>query len=512
LLTVSDGLARPVDDSSGEVALRLCLSPANPAPFQRPCWLSIPSALAVAYRFNWDELITLAGNQPNPKYNTSLTTDGSASLIRTAADWNDFVTLANSGGTAGKTFVLDRDIDFGGASISTVTVPFYGSFQGGGHTLSNFITSAPLFSSVAQGAKVEFLALSNGNLSVSSNTAPLIVALVAGTNAGRIANVAADSCSVSVTRTVTTDLSTVIGGLVGQNSGTLDTCYFYTPTITSPSTSQVTSYYPINTTPTKQRMGGLAGINTGSITGCYAAFTPLCHIGGQYSGNTDYYSALAGLNDGGTIRYSYWRFAYDYGGAISLTSYKNSDGSTVGGSSLYAGTTDPARTALWLSADSYGGSYYVDGGQLKLYAFRLVKYDLSALFGSDAEQYLMLALQFGTGENAMSSNAICSWKDYLLPNFANLPKTSFLTVRIPVLSSHLTYEISQTHIIRKTMDDLSAMDLASVSGTARGGYSVTGLGDNSTRVLLDLRLTKPAPGSVPWGVYRSDSTLPKSEP
>lgn len=511
LLVVSGAAARPVDDSSGEVALRLCLGTAEPALSQRPCWLAIPSALAVAYRFNWDDLISLTGEKPNPKYNTSVTSGGSAYLIRTSADWASFVALANDGGTAGKTFVLDHDIDFGNASIPTVTAPFYGSFQGRGHTLSNFSTSAPLFSSVEQGGRVEFLGLNGGTLSVESNESPLVTALVAGKNWGRIANVAADACSVSVRRNTAVDVSTIIGGLVGENGGALDSCYFYTYSA-SQTVSQVTSFYPVGAKPAGQRMGGLVGVNTGSITGCYAAFTPLCWIGNIFNGNTLYYSALAGLNDGGTIRYSYWRFAYDYSDSISLTAYRGSDGSSVPGSALFAGGTNLARAALWLSADSYGGSYYAEEGRLKLYSFRLARYDLSEIFGSDAEQYLMLALQFGTGDNAMSSNAICSWKDYLLPNFANLPKTSFLTVRVPVLGGKLTYELTQAYILRKDMADLSVMDSATVSGSARGGYSVTGLGDNSTRVLLDLRLARPAPGSVPWGVYRSDSTLPESGP
>lgn len=528
LLLASGSTAQVVDGNSGEVALRLCLDENGKSVFQRPGWLYIPATLAVTYRFNWDELIFKNGSSGelnegvklNEAYHTGTTTKNSWDAARgiytisTAADWNSFVSYINNSadGGSGKTFTLDYDVDFANTDIPTVTGVFKGAFNGGGHTLRNFTSSAPLFASIAQNAKVEVLGISNGNLTISA-TGTFNAALLAGQNDGRIANVAAEGCKVRVTQGSTSSaVSTYVGGLVGQNNGVLDSSYFYA--VGAQGDYQVSAYYPAGTTPNNLRMGGLVGYNKGTVTGCYSAAELSCYIGGVGSGNYNYFSALVGLNDG-SIRYTYWKMPYNLGSVsgMLLTSYRNGAGSDVSyvpGETLFMGDVPTEeRTARWLSARSYGGSYYMSGGQLKLYAFRLIQYDLTEVFGSYAEQFLMLGLQFSSESgDTLFSNAVCSWKDYLLPNFASLP-TSALTVRIPMLSSKLTYELSAAYAIHAAIKDLDPMTSVRLPESSAGGYTVTGLPDNTSVLFLDLKLSKVDSTKQPWGVYRKDSTLPQ---
>lgn len=526
LLSVSGNEARTVSESSGDVVLRLCLGVDEQPVFQRPVWLTIPSALAVTYRFNWDELIAKTATNVvgdpdrygklNAAYHTGTATtntwsaSGVTHIISTAADWESFVSFTKSNSTAGHIFTLSYDINFGDQTISTVTAPFHGTFNGNNHTMSRFNIEAPLFASVEQGAKVEMLGLNGGKVTISGRNT-LNAGLIAGKNAGRIANVAAEDCRLTVTQNSPAAITSV-GSLVGQNTGTLDSCYFYVTG--SGGQIQMSVACPSGTADASLRMGGLVGYNSGTVKGCYNTLSMACSVNGVKSYN---YSALVGLNDGGSILYSYWRYPYTFTDiADEYTAYRNSDGSSVSASYLFLGNSYTELGARWLSADSYGGTYYVSDGHFMLYSFRLAQYDLSGLFGDSNQQYLMLGLQFDSpGSGYLFSNAVCSWREYLLPNYADLPLTSSLAVHMPVLSNKLTFSLSHVYVIAKLsapLTEMAAVDRDNISGSAVGGYRIKSLGENTTRVFLDVRLEAIGSDKVPWGVYRKDSTLPKTNP
>ena len=513
LLSVSGNEAHTVAETSGDVVLRFCLGADGQSTFQRPCWLTIPSALAVTYRFNWEELITKYPDDvtANADYHTGFSSTntwssaGYSHTISTAGDWTRFTEFANNNSTVDHTFTLDYDINFSGAAISTVTAPFYGTFNGGNHTLSNFSAGAPLFAGVEQGAKVEYLGISKGTVTISAR-GTLDVGVVAGRNAGRIANVSAEYCKLTIIQNSAAAVTSA-GSLVGQNTGMLDSCYYYvTGTVGD---IQMSVDCPAGTALPSLRMGGLAGYNTGTVKGCYSTLSMSLTID---SGLSTHFASLVGLNDGGSILYSYWRYPYTYSGASdTYAAYVNSDGTRVLARDLFLGNDGyTERTARWLSADSYGGTYYVSDGHLMLYSFRLARYDFSKLLGTPMQQYLMLGLQFDSpASGALFSNAVCSWKGPVLPNFADLPLTSSLSVRLPILSEKLTYSLPNVYVIHKDTKALGQMGSATIGGSAQSGYSVTSLGDNATRVFLDVKLEKATADDQRWGVYRKDSTLPE---
>ncbi len=505
LLAVSGQEAHTTQDSAGDVTLYLCLGDQEDPVARNPCYLVIPSALAVTYRFDWASLAaqaTAAGiDVTNRAYHDSVPSvdtwsgnDGTRFVISTRSDWQSFVSYANANDTTGKTFVLDYDIDFENGALPTVTREFRGTLEGGSHTLSNFTASAPLFAQVGRSGQVGMLKLANGSFTITASSGTLDAAAVAGVNQGRVANVAVEGCFLTTNGTDPSVASNV-GGLVARNLGTLDSSYF-----TSNEKNQISAQ-----TTTLLRMGGVAGYNSGTIRGCYSAVAMLTS-----SGSYADFSALVGLNDGGQIVYTYW-CSFDGSATVAgdYTAYRSSDGSSAPlAADYYFNRTRPdlELVARWLSADSYGGAYYLDDrGQLALYSFQLSRYDFTQVFGADETQYMMLAFQYVTATNeTLFSNGICSWKDQLLPNFADLPLTSALAVQMPLLSPGLTYQVRDAWVIGKDSTPLTAMAQASHQGQTGGLFQVTGLGDNPVRVLVDIGLDLIAgSGQTPWGVYRS---------
>lgn len=505
LLAVSGQEAHTTQDSAGDVTLYLCLGGQEDPIARNPCYLVIPSALAVTYRFDWASLARQAAQAEidvnDPAYHVGTSSvdtwsrnDSTRFVISTRNDWQSFVSYANANDTTGKTFVLDYDIDFGGGALPTVTREFRGTLEGGSHTLSSFTASAPLFAQVGRSGQVRMLKLADGSFSIAGSSGTLDAATVAGVNQGRIANVAVEGCFLTTNGTAPSVASNV-GGLVARNLGTLDSCYF-----TSDKENQISAQ-----TTDLMRMGGVAGYNSGIIRGCYSAVA-MVTSSGRYAD----FSALVGLNDGGQILYTYW-CSFDGSATVAgdYTAYRSSDGSPPPkAADYYFSRTRPdlELVARWLSADSYGGAYYVDDrGQLALYSFQLSRYDFTQVFGADETQYMMLAFQYVTATNeTLFSNGICSWKDQLLPNFADLPLTSALAVQMPLLSPSLTYQVRDAWVIGKDSTPLSAMAQASHQGQSGGLFHVTGLGDNPVRVLVDISLDLiVGSGQTPWGVYRS---------
>ena len=181
-------------------------------------------------------------------------------------------------------FELTADIDMSGSSARNYIIigyyygsndnkPFTGTFEGNGHTISNFsyvsakTDGVAMFGYLGAEGEIRNLALLNANINAAgSNRVAALVAI----NKGSISN-------CCVTGSVTA--GDWVGGIVGINeTGAVSNCY---------STAAVTGTFEV---------GGLAGGNGGQITNCYAA--------GPVTG-TDV-GGFVGLNTGGQILNCFW--------------------------------------------------------------------------------------------------------------------------------------------------------------------------------------------------------------
>ena len=149
---------------------------------------------------------------------SAFASDGGEIRISTAEDWKSFVKNCKlDTWSAGKTVVLDTDLDLGG-NFTPVPV-FSGTFDGNGHSIhmgsyTSAASDTGVFRYVSEGAVVK-------NLTVTGTWEP---------SGGK----------------------STIGGIVGHNSGTIENCMFN------------------GVVDGKNNIGGIAGINenTGVITGC----------------------------------------------------------------------------------------------------------------------------------------------------------------------------------------------------------------------------------------------------
>ena len=139
----------------------------------------------------------------------------------------------------GLTVILDNDIDLKGEAISPIPI-FRGSFEGGGHTISNFVLATDgsnqgFFRYIEESGSVTGLKLRG---TVAPEGSGACVGGLVGTNRGFVI-----SCSFDGTVTGTSD----VGGLVGENYGTVRD---------SRSSGTVSG---------KRYTGGIAGFNSGTI-------------------------------------------------------------------------------------------------------------------------------------------------------------------------------------------------------------------------------------------------------
>lgn len=134
----------------------------------------------------------------------TLTKDGEAYLIATAKDLCNLSDYVNAGNSCkGMTFKLANDIDLKSVEnftpIGKKDCNFIGTFDGGGHTISNLtITSdkdyVGLFGYVSGDGKIKNITLINAKVSGNANVGGLV-----GYNEGEIEN-----CTASVKENATT--------------------------------------------------------------------------------------------------------------------------------------------------------------------------------------------------------------------------------------------------------------------------------------------------------------------
>jgi len=208
-----------------------------------------------------------------------------------------------------KKFILMADIDMSDytetryALIGDSSRPFSGIFDGNGHTLSNLIINQPtmnsvgLFGDVGSSGTIKNLRIVNANIDGYGSVGGLV-----GNNSGTIS-----SC---IAQEVDAGTGYFVGGLAGQNSGKIKFCYATGVVGGSSCVGGVVGrnlndaivafcYGAVSVVSSDSSLystsaGGLVGYNhVGTITSCYA--TGAVNGGGSYTGG------LVGYNYNGTI-------------------------------------------------------------------------------------------------------------------------------------------------------------------------------------------------------------------
>lgn len=186
-------------------------------------------------------------------------------IIRTAGELAALASLVNSGEDdfCDSTVTLANDIDLGAYSdwtpIGTIDYYFDGTFDGGGNTISGLtivdVTGGchGLFGCVS--GTVKDFAVSG---TIGSAASPITTALcdniggAVGFNAGTVSGVTANvGVYVNTSANDKAEQTYAVGGVVGQNNGTIVNCA---------NLGDVTG---------SKRVGGIAGRSQGTITCCY---------------------------------------------------------------------------------------------------------------------------------------------------------------------------------------------------------------------------------------------------
>jgi hypothetical protein len=251
--------------------------------------------------------------EPNAPYQITL-----AEQLVTIADFPDLL---------GKHFVLNNNIDLDpnlqeGRVLNRAVIPtFSGTFNGQGHVVQHLTIEEGeltkdrlgLFGDLESGGRVWNLGITDVNISGSGSDA---VAGLVGENSGEL-----NSCYV--TGKIMAD--NVVGGLVGKNdpNGQIEYCY---------SNGFVSGEYPI---------GGLVGSNEGSIVSCYST----CTITGRTS-----LGGLVGDNRGIVVS------SYSTGPVNGISVYGGVAGGLIGpnSGSVYASFWDIQNSGQTVSGGGAG--------------------------------------------------------------------------------------------------------------------------------------------------------------
>jgi PKD repeat protein len=273
---------------------------------------------------------------------------GDPYLISTSAD---LLTLAGTSADWASNFLMTNDIDMTGVStftpIGNGTTKFTGVFDGGGYAIQNLVIDLPAQDYVGvfgyvSGASAEIKNLGIQGSNVTGNN---YVGGVAGYN---YSGAKITSCHVIG---IVTGIGRSVGGLIGNNYGTVTSCYATGSVISSDvyigglignsasgtvtycfasatvigisnvgglvgdSKCAITSCYATGmvegTGGTQNNIGGLVGMNwSGTVTSCYAI--------GEVKGTGSFVGGLIGCWNDGIIACSFWD--------VELTGSTNSSG------------------------------------------------------------------------------------------------------------------------------------------------------------------------------------------
>ena len=136
--------------------------------------------------------------------------------IKTVADWEIFAKTVKNVDYTGVTITLGNDLEATNLSIATGT--FNGKFAGNGHTITQSANTRPLFETLGENAEVSNLTLA-GAFASFEKPYEYGNAALAKVNLGTVSNVTVN-CPVNAT----VNEAMLIGALVAQNGGTLQSC------------------------------------------------------------------------------------------------------------------------------------------------------------------------------------------------------------------------------------------------------------------------------------------------
>ena len=221
-------------------------------------------------------------------------------------------------------YILDNDLDLSSipnfTPIGSSASPFYGTFNGNGHTISNLKISAGentgLFGYTASSSRIENFTISNPNIIGGNNTASAI-----GYNQGIVNNIGIINGNISSDGTYT-------GGVIGHSKGTTTNVY-YIGNITGKGVGGVIGLLESTTLSNSFSRGniitsvGYASNNTPS--GGIVASLSSATINNSYSlsslyGNRSFLAGMAGFVWDGNINNSY-SDSYMTGGFYYYGSY-----------------------------------------------------------------------------------------------------------------------------------------------------------------------------------------------
>lgn len=212
-----------------------------------------------------------------------------AELSTTPMDWASDVYLR-----------LESDIDAAALtnSIGSKSSPFKGTFDGAGHSIknlrltnSNIGESAGLFGAL-DGAKVSDLGVISANVSGQTYV---------GILAGYAVNSTISRCFTSGT---VEGVSICVGGLVGENAGTITDCYssatvcndddYATGGLVGKNTGNITNTYASGEVSGKDYVGGIVGANYGNVKASFA-------LNGRITSHNDFAARFGGNNNSQNI-------------------------------------------------------------------------------------------------------------------------------------------------------------------------------------------------------------------
>jgi hypothetical protein len=199
--------------------------------------------------------ITTEGAKGSPQYITVVQAPGILAYSGGTGEPNDPYKIANAAdfnqlsidpNNWNKFFILTADVNLAGITLMPVGnsgKSFTGVFEGNGHIIRNVVINQPgsdyigLFGRIE--GQIRNLGVENVNITGWHNVGGLV-----GNNSGSLTACYATGSVGGVSQ---------VGGLLGINGGSLISCY---------STCSVSGTYAV---------GGLVGNNSGSLTACYAA-------------------------------------------------------------------------------------------------------------------------------------------------------------------------------------------------------------------------------------------------
>ncbi|MEG2660976.1 MAG: GLUG motif-containing protein, partial [Oscillospiraceae bacterium] len=217
-------------------------------------------------------------------------------------------------GFLGKTVVLGADIDLNAGLVTNydaanitptnswepigtfeanaTEIPFRGTFDGQGHTVSGVkindaaAVNQALFGHISNTATVKNVGVINSAINAKVNASGVV-----GNNGGTVAN-CYNTSAVTATATNAND-SARASGVVGFNRGTVTNCY-NTGAVTATATG----------TPALATAGGVVGNNDGTVTNCYNTGAVIATIGA----GAESYSCAGGVvgQNGGIIVANYY--------------------------------------------------------------------------------------------------------------------------------------------------------------------------------------------------------------